>query len=176
MKSTTIYYNISNINTSASSITGSDAILKGRTSVNFVLTGISEDITSALYLKIDYGDITPLVYMTKPAVFDYTTSSIFDEILYGKVGGSILTLYIHEYINTTEYDGIRFNARFSISFDNGRAIELVQPLCLYNSSFYDDLQSVTAINTQILPVSSNDTFLNLESQQSNTVYPTILST
>jgi hypothetical protein len=176
MKSATIYYNISNINTSASSITGSEVILKGRTSVNFVLTGISEDVTNALYLKIDYGDITPVVYMTKPAVFDYTTSSIFDEILYGKVGGTILSIYPHEYINSTDYAGIRFNATFSINFDNGKNIELIQPICLYCSSFYDDLQSVTAINTQIIPISSNDTFLNLESLQSNTIYPTILST
>lgn len=176
MKSTTIYYNISNINTAASSITGANVILKGRTSVNFTLTGISEDVTSALYLKIDYGDITPLIYITKPAIFDYTTSSIFDEILYGKIGGSILTIYTHEYINSTNYAGIKFNAKLSIDFDNGKSIELIQPICIYCSSFYDDLQSITAINTQILPVSSNETFLNLESLQGNTVYPTILST
>lgn len=175
MKTLSLYYNISNIDTSSSSITADSVILKGRTSVNYILTGISEDVTNALYLSIDYGDITPLTRYVRSAVYDYTTESIFDEILYGKIGGSILSIYSHDYINATKYSGIDFKAKLVMNFENGKNIEIIQPICLYRGSFYDDLQSVVAINSQILPLSTNTTFVNLESQYNQTIYPTILN-
>ena len=157
MKTKTIYYNISNIDTSATSITASDLILKGYTSVDFMFVDVLEDVYDALFLTIDYGDNSPLVLLTKPAVYDYKTSSILNEVLYGKFGGSILTKHTHEYVNTSNYDGLKFKANFKMYFSSGKNIEIVQPIFLYGGSFYDDLKNVSGINSQILPVSANTT-------------------
>jgi hypothetical protein len=71
--------------------------LKGQSTVNFILTGISEDVNNVLFLDINWGDGSEVVTLRKDAVYDYRVNTIFYEILYGKLAGSVCTIQPHVY-------------------------------------------------------------------------------
>ena len=150
--------------------------VKGASTVNFVLTGVSEETNDVLFADIDWGDGSTITTIRKDAAYNYKTKSIFDEILYGKLGGSVCTFQQHDYSNiTSDTYGISLSAMFTFYYDNGAIATLYQPLVIYWGSFYDDIKELVAINTQITPTSSSDTFVNLECQENVSVIPAVLS-
>jgi hypothetical protein len=150
--------------------------IKGASSVNFVLTGVSEETNDVLFADIDWGDGSAIRTIRKDAAYNYKTKSILNEILYGKLGGSVCTFQQHEYNNSSvDTYGVLLSASFVFYYDNGAITTVYQPLNIYWGSFYDDIKEIVAINTQITPTSSSDTFVNLESQENVSVIPAILT-
>ena len=148
--------------------------LKGQTEVTYLLYDINEDINNVLFLDINWGDGSSVVNLRRNAVYDYRTQSIFDEILYGKIGGSVCTPQKHVYNNNTITYGVALTATFTLYYDNGAITTIYQPHTLYWASFYDDITELVAINTQIQPVSTNRTFVNLESKRNIQTLPSLL--
>jgi hypothetical protein len=169
--------NIPIINTQAitQTIYMPSAIIKGATSVNFILTGVSEDVNDVLFADIDWGDGSTIETIRKDAVYDYRSKSIVNEVLYGKLGGSVCTFQQHEYNNTqADIYGLALSASFVFYYDNGAITTVYQPLVIYWGSFYDEIKELVAINTQIQPISTNRTFVNLESKQYTQILPCLL--
>jgi hypothetical protein len=108
--------------------------------------------------------------------FDRDTKTILNEILYGKLGGSVCTFQQHEY-NNSDIDtyGVALSANFVFYYDNGAITTIYQPLTIYWGSYYDHIKELVAINTQITPTSSSDTFVNLECQEGVSIIPAILT-
>ncbi|MDH3930431.1 MAG: hypothetical protein OEV22_21080, partial [Deltaproteobacteria bacterium] len=67
-----------------------EILFKGAPSINFILSGIDESTNAALTLDINWGDGSDTDFSQKDIVFNYKEESIFNEMLYGKVGGTIL--------------------------------------------------------------------------------------
>lgn len=174
MKNININYSLSSAVTQT--IFQPSVSLKGQTKVDYLLYEINEDINNVLFLDINWGDGSNLVNLRRDAVYDYRTQSIFNEVLYGKIGGSVCTIQEHVYNNNTTTYGVLLTASFKFYYDNGAITTIYQPLALYWGSFYDDITELVAINTQIQPVSTNRTFVNLESKQYTQILPSLLDT
>lgn len=145
-------------------VVGNKEAIKGASKVTFDFTGIFSIDSKASKISIDWGDGSPILYKGKSVVFDYREQSIFDEVLYGALGGTVLTSYSHEYFNDTAYYGKDFFAKILITWEDGTYTYIVQPITVFWDSFYDDVQELSILSTQVLPISTNETFINLESK------------
>ena len=174
MKNISIYYNLTSSAVNTQTILPA-VTLKGKTSINFILTGINETTNYATYLDINYGDTAKVIKLNKDTVYDYKSNSIFDEILYGKIGGTILNRYEHTYINSSSSINTPLTAQFLITFRNGSQSLFIQPLNVYNSSYYDEIGDLSIVNTQISPTSSSNTFVNFEGKLNRQTYISILN-
>lgn len=173
MKNISIYYSLTSTSVNTQTVL-STLTLKGKTSINFILTGINETTNYATYLDINYGDTSETIKFYKDAVYNYKTKSIFDEVLYGKIGGTILKMYEHTYINSTSSINQPLTAQFLITFRNGSQSLFIQPLNIYNSSYYDEIGDLSIISSQISPLYTNNTFVNLEGKINKQTYVSIL--
>lgn len=174
MKNISIYYNLTSSAVNIQKILPAVTI-KGKTSITFILTGINETTNYATYLDINFGDTAKILKLNRDSVYDYKTKSIFDEILYGKIGGTILNMYEHTYINSTSSINQPLTAQFLVTFRNGSQSLFIQPLDVYTSSYYDEIGDLSLINTQISPTSSSNTFVNLEGALNKQTYISILT-
>jgi len=161
MNSVTLNYDLNN---SFNNITMQvkPVILKGATTLNISLTGVLENDFKVDQVVIDWGDNTKQEVYKREIFYNYRTQSIFNEVLYGKLNGSILGVYSHDYVN--EYN--TYEADYVISIiiqkNNGKFIYIKQPVRSFWGSFYDSLERLTILNTQILPLTSNNSFVNFE--------------
>lgn len=174
MNKLNIYYNISSTQESQT-IYYDPVNFKGSSSVTFILTGINEELNSALFLEVEWGDGTSKEYYQKDLIFDYKEESIFSEILYGKVGGSIATFYTHEFFNNLSSYNVALSTQLLFTFSNGVTIHIIQPVGVFKNSFYDDIGDLNLLNTQITPTSSNYTFVNFEGKNNKQTYVGIMS-
>jgi len=169
----TIFINLGTI--TANTTNTLDAIdFKGAPSINFVLTGIDESVNKALTMDIQWGDGTDIQFAQKDIVFNYKKKSIFDEVLYGKVGGTILNQCKHTYVPTASSYFTEVGAQFLIYFNNGFYANITQPIKLIRESYYDDIQKLGIMNTQMVGLSTSNTVANLQSKYNNRTYTTFL--
>lgn len=170
----TIFINLSSI-TENINVYSEEILFKGAPTINFVLTGISEAINSALTLDINWGDSSAIQYTQKDIVFNYKTKSIFDEVLYGKVGGTILNQYEHTYVPSTNSFFTNLTAQFLIHYNNGFYANVFQPIKLIRESYYDNIQKLGITSTQMVGTSASNTVANLQSKFNNATYITFLN-
>ena len=147
---------------------------RGNTTLNFVLTGISEEVFDVLFIDIDWGDKTPIVFLQKDLLFNYKEQSIFDEIRYGKLGGSVATIHTHTFSNTQSTFNTSLTSVFTLTYNNGVITRLIQPIDIYDGSFYDKIGDLNVLSTQITP--DNDTFVVFECEAIKQTTVAILST
>jgi hypothetical protein len=162
MKTTTIKFKFKKL-PNVKVYAGKEAI-KGASSVSFDFSNMIGPESRASKITIDWGDGSPVLAKGKDVVFDYRRDSIFDEVLYGAIGGTVLTSYSHEYFNDSQYYGKDFFAKILITWEDGTFTYIVQPITVFWDSFYDDVQEFSLLSTQILPVSTNETFISFESK------------
>jgi len=172
MNTINIYYDL---NLQNSVQTMEPLLIKGTTTINTVLTGIKEDTSKVLYIDIDYGDGSAKVKLQRPVHYNYRQNSIFNELRYGKIGGSICLTTSHVYSNTDNINyGKQFITSFLFLYSDGREYRIIQPVTVFWGSFYDDIKELVAINTQIQPTIENNSFVNLESTSASQLFPCIL--
>lgn len=162
MKTTTIKFKFKKL-PNLKVYAGKEAI-KGASKVIFDFSNMIGPESRASKITIDWGDGTPTLQKGKGVIFDYRRDSIFDEVLYGAIGGTVLTSYSHEYFNDSQYYGKDFFAKILITWEDGTFTYIVQPITVFWDSFYDDVQELSLLSTQVLPLSTNDTFINFESK------------
>ena len=136
-------------------------ILKGATTVNISLTGISEEKSAVDVITIDWGDGDREV-KKRDLFFNYKTQSIFNEVLYGKINGTALGVFSHDYVNKYNTYEVNYTISIVVLKNTGQFIYIKQPVRCFWGSFYDNIERLTTLNSQILPLETNDTFLNLE--------------
>ena len=172
---------MSNIFINQSSVTESLSVLKDEVvfksdpTINFVLTGIDESANQALTLDINWGDGTDINFNQKDLVFNYKKESIFNEMLYGKLGGTILDSYEHTYVPSISTFATSLTAQFLIHYNNGFYASILQPIKLVRESYYDNIQKLGIQSTQMTGASGSNTVANLESKFDRRTYITYLN-
>jgi hypothetical protein len=136
MKNISIYYNLTSTTGDRQSILPLVSV-KGKTSITFILTGINEVRNYATYLVINYGNSSDNITVQKDLIYDYKANSIFNEVLFEKTGGTILGTYENIYSNETANLNSPLTAQFLITFRDGSKTLFIQPLNIYNASYYD---------------------------------------
>lgn len=166
MRTSTVKFNYPKVTNGV--IVSDKLVIKGATKVLYDFTYMIESDFEAASITIDWGDGTPQTIKKKNVSFNYRTQSIFDEILYGALGGSVFTVYEHEYSNNSRYYGRNHYSRVTVVWEDGSYTHFIQPILVIWDSFYDDVQDLSLLSTQILPISSNKTFTNFESKYDRT--------
>jgi len=152
-----------------STIVAAPYLIKGASTLNLVLTGVNESKFRVDVLEIDWGDGSSVETYKRDLFYNYRTQSIFDEILYGKVAGSVMTTHSHDYANDTTAYALQYTASFTVYYNNGSLIYIEQPIIVYWDSFYDNIEKLSILDTQIQPLETNDTFLNFESLKDKSI-------
>lgn len=173
MKNISIYYNLTSTTGDRQSILPVVSV-KGKTTITFVLTGINESRNYATYLTINYGDSTESINVQKDLVYDYKNKSIFNEVLFDKTGGTIMSTYENIYSNESSNFNSSLTAQFLITFRDGSKTLFIQPLNIYNVSYYDEIGELSITNSQISPLSTSNTFVNFEGKLNKQTYVGIL--
>jgi hypothetical protein len=150
--------------------------IKGATTVNFCFTGVNEQDYKVDTLNISWGDGSPIEKFKRDLFFNYKTQSIFNEVLYGRLGGSILNTYAHNFYNETILYGVEYTAKILLNKNNASFMYIIQPITVYWNSYYDDVKKVSLLNSQVIPLSSNYTFINIETEYDRVTIPSILNT
>ena len=148
---------------------------KSDPTITFVLTGIDESANQALTLDINWGDGTDINFNQKDLVFNYKKESIFNEMLYGKLGGTILDSYEHTYVPSISTFATSLTAQFLIHYNNGFYASILQPIKLVRESYYDNIQKLGIQSTQMTGASGSNTVANLESKFDKRTYITYLN-
>lgn len=175
MKTQTVYFNLTS-KFNNQTIVKPTLNVKGLNTINYVFSGISEVDYKVDTLHINWGDGSDVEVYKRDLFYNYKTQSIFDEVLYGKLGGSVMTKYSHEFTNSTRLYGLKYVSSVLINKNDGSYVLYVQPINVYWDSFYDSVERLRILNTQILPTSSNFTFVNFESKKDGMTFPAVLHT
>lgn len=166
MRTSTVKFNYPKLTNGV--VVSDKLVIKGATKIIYDFTYMVETDFKAASITIDWGDGTPHTIKKRNVSFNYRTQSIFDEVLYGALGGSVLTVYEHEYSNNSKYYGRNYYSRVTVVWEDGSYTHFIQPILIIWDSFYDDIQDLSLLSTQLLPISSNKTFTNLESKYDGT--------
>lgn len=162
--------------TSGDTVTLSGIDIKSKTNINYILSSIVESDSEALYLDIDWGDGSPIENYTRPVLVDYRTANIIEEIVYNKPLGSILTTRSHLYFNNTSYFNSSILMQMLIIYKDNSVLKIEQPINIYQASYYDEVGDIDILSAQIMPLSANNTFLNIESKLGKYTYVAALDT
>ena len=157
-----IYITLS-ANTENRTVLKDEIAFKSDPTITFVLTGIDEVANQALSFN------------QKDLVFNYKKESIFNEMLYGKVGGTILDTYEHTFVPSTSSFATSLTAQFLIHYNNGFYANIFQPIKLIRESYYDSIQKLGIQSTQMVGTSGSNTVANLESKFDQRTYVTYLN-
>ena len=169
-----IYITLS-ANTENRTVLKDEIAFKSDPTITFVLTGINEVANQALTLDINWGDGTDTSFNQKDLVFNYKKESIFNEMLYGKVGGTILDTYEHTFVPSTSSFATSLTAQFLVHYNNGFYANIFQPIKLVKESYYDSIQKLGIQSTQMVGTSGSNTVANLESKFDERTYVTYLN-
>lgn len=161
MNTATISYTISSSSNNVS-LTAAPVLLKGATTLSVSLTGVSEEDYKVDVLSLEWGDGALTETYKRDIFFNYKTSSIFNEVLYGKLGGSVLGVYTHDYINQTDAYKAVYTLNILIQKNNGKYISIQQPIHNYWGSYYDNLNNLSILDMQVLPLTGNNSFVSFE--------------
>lgn len=175
MRDLTISVNVSSF-TSGDTVTLSSIDIKSKTNITYILNNIVESDSEALFLDIDWGDGSPVERYSRPAIVDYRTANIIDEIVYNKPLGSILTSKSHLFYNNTSSFNSSIVMQMLIIYKDNSSLKIEQPINIYQSSYYDEVGDLDILSAQIMPLSTNNTFINLEGKLSNYTYVAALDT
>lgn len=137
-------------------------IIKGATTLSISLTGVLENDFKVDQVMIDWGDGSRVEVYKREIFFNYRTQSIFNELLYGRLNGSVLGIYSHDYINQYNSYEVDYSISITIQKNNGKYVVIKQPVRCFWGSFYDSLERLSLLNSQILPLTSNNSFINFE--------------
>lgn len=157
---------------SNSLITADTQYLKGKSTFQLVLTGVSESTFQSKVEKIigDWGDGTTFIE-TLDLFKDRSTTSIADEVLYGKINSICTTLEHTYYPSSTYYTSL--TAQLLLITTTNKYLKIKIPINIAQESYYDSIKSLDCVSTQVIDVSGNYTFANINS--SEYTYPVVLS-
>jgi hypothetical protein len=175
MRDLTVNVSVSSFDT-GDTVSLSAVVVRNNTNITYVLSDVVETSSEALFLDINWGDGTPVERYTRHIVVYYRTSNIIDEIVYNKPLSSILTSKKHTYYNNTNSFNISVMMQMLITYKDNSILKIRQPIQIFQASYYDDIGDLDILSAQIMPLSTNNTFINLESKLSKHTYVVALDT
>ena len=168
----TVYVHLSSIY-SNNTLKKEELYLKGDSTLQFILTGVNEEVNDAISLEINWGDSTIENYK-KDLVYNYKEKTIFNELIYGKLGGSVMTDYNHEFSLEPSSNFTSLTAQLLIYYSNGVYADIYYPITLVSESYYDNIKKFAINNTQMNSLSTSNTIANLQSKFNKQTYITYL--
>lgn len=151
------------------------AVVKGKTNFILDLTQIDETEFFVTDLALRWGDDGVTYEYKKDPIKNYRETSILDEVIYGKIGGSVMGTYTHTYNTLSSTDIITYLLEIAAYFESGYILEYYVEVTVYPESFYDTIQDLQLLSTQILPVSANYTVANFEGVGNGYTFVSVLS-
>jgi len=149
-----------------------ETILKG--GFNFVLDllNVDETLSKVKSITIDWGDGSKVETYQVNLVKDYYTESVIYEMLYNK-DISVCVPYSHTYYPVASSYFVYNTLSAYITYLNGNIGEVYVPLKIAQNSYYDYMGEMYIINTQILPLSTSNTLLNVQGEKDRYIFPVI---
>ena len=145
--------------------------VKGGTSIKLDLLNVDESIFKVKTLNIDWGDGS--VEEHKFNIFlDYYNESIIPEVVYNKQG-SVCLEYTHTFNSSQTAYFTLYYINVDLIYFNGNKGRATIPVRVSKPSMYDRVGELKLINNQILPLSSSNTLLNIQTEKEYFVIPMI---
>lgn len=145
--------------------------IKGGTSIKLDLLNVDESIFKVKYLNIDWGDGTTEKHRFN-IFLDYYNESIIPEVLYNKQG-SVCLEYTHSFNSDQSAYFTLYYISVTMLYFNGIVGKVTIPVKVSKPSMYDRVGELKLINNQILPLSSSNTLLNIQTEKEFFVIPMI---
>jgi hypothetical protein len=155
-------------------INSSETTLKGNTDVVFDLTGVDESIYRVNIIKFSFGDGSEIETFTRPVVYNYKTQSIITELLYNKVG-SICIPYTHHFTPSQSTYYTRLTCQCVCYYNNMKYVVFNVPLRIAQNSFYDEIDELRIVESQLIPDNTSSTILIVDQMKSRFTNTMVLS-
>jgi len=126
--------------------------LKGTTTINYVLTAFDSDSNDIIQTIVVYGDGQQQVYNADVSKSTFTQP---------------ITSVLHVYHSQYNSYSTQLSAIFQVVYTNLAVVNVIQPLRMLQSSYYEEIGHLHLTTTQLLPVSSNDALLVCYDDYSN---------
>lgn len=154
-------------------VTGEEFIYKGASEIALDLSRVTEEDSRVLNAVIDWGDGSPREYYKRSIIFEYTDSSIINEVESGLIGGSILGTYTHSFTPADTHI-VDYTIQVLLTYENGDDVLIKQPLTLVQESYYDNIKefNIASIAIQDDTVA---TMTNLQSKHTDWTWPAYLT-
>lgn len=145
--------------------------IKGGSSIKLDLLEIDESAFKVKVLNIDWGDGVSEEH--KFNIFlDYYSESILPEVQYNKQG-SVCLEYTHTFNSNQSAYFTLYYINVDLIYFNGVRGRATIPVRVSKPSMYDRIGELKIINNQILPLSSSNTLLNIQTEKEFFVIPVI---
>lgn len=156
--------------------------IKGQSTFELSLSGINETVNKVKSIVIDWGDNSPVETNTLGLVKNYYNESVINEFLTG-VDQTICTSYYHTYYPIQSSYLIERTCKAIVTFLTNEqtlfsqtTLEIYVPLRISQTSYYDSVEELFLVNSQLLPLSTSNTLLNLQTLNSRYTIPVITDT
>lgn len=156
--------------------------LKGQTTFDLDLTKINETTKKVKSVTIDWGDNSPPETYNIGLVKNYYTDSVINEFLTG-VEQTVCLNYNHTYYPIQSSYLVERTCKAIITFlANDQSLytqstlEVYVPLRVSQTSYYDSVEELFIVNSQLLPLSTSNTLLNIQTLNSRYTLPIITDT
>lgn len=146
--------------------------IKGGNAINLDLLNIDETRFKVKVLEIDWGDGSDIETYRNNIYLDYYNESIIPEVIYNK-GGSVCLEYTHTYNPASSAYFTQYVINVFITYYNSNRGQFILPVRVSKPSMYDKVGELKILNTQILPLSTSNTVINLQTNKEFYVVPVI---
>ena len=169
--------------TQGNAVIFSDIIyLKGQTTFELDLTKINETAKKVKTVTIDWGDDSSIETYNIGLVKNYYTQSVINEFLTG-VDQTVCQRYYHTYYPIQSSYLVERTCKAIVTFlANDQSLyqqstlEVYVPLRVSQTSYYDSVEELFIVNSQLLPLSTSNTLLNIQTLNSRYTLPVITDT
>lgn len=131
-----------------------EIILDDRTTVNVILSGVSES-SLPLSLAIDWGDNTTQPIINGSYFTQYRTQPITNEVLYGRLSNILATTYSHTYVPAAAALYKAVTAQIVLKYVNGDTTEFYIPIKVRSAEYYESIYDMSLLSTTIVSLTSN---------------------
>jgi hypothetical protein len=156
--------------------------IKGQTAFELDLTGIDETAKKVKSVTIDWDDGSPTETYNIGLVKNYYNESVINEFLTG-VDQTVCSDYLHTYYPLQSSYLVERTCKAIVTFLANEqsllsqsTLEIYVPLRISQTSYYDSVEELFLINNQLLPLSSSNTLLNVQTLNSRYTIPVITDT
>lgn len=148
--------------------------IKGLTSVYFNLTGVSESRFKVGRLNFSWGDTLSTIIDVSENYFltftNLTAKSIVDST----------NVYNHIFTPLNNLTAYYFNLSsiITVYYDQSASdqpIQIVVPFRIAKSSYYDDVDGMSVLNTQVIPTAESNSLINFTANKNAYTFVGVLS-
>ena len=131
------------------------------------LSAISESIPLKR-IEIDWGDGDSSLFINR-FTKAYREDSIFAELLYGKFSSIFAEDISHQYRPSQSSMYALLSCQILIEYIDGNHNKFIAPITLKSHEFHDSIGELYVLNTNLLPLTSNNVKMTFATQAGNQI-------